>query len=155
MLDGDGLEPGPIVLEDMPFGPRVSHEGLFEGHVDQLLGTLAGSDGPLQVLAHHAGDDVPTDIDASFAQTVGSAEEAHADQVHAGPQSIADSLTDSGEDVATLRASVLKYLPAPTAPIAASFDPPPDAGIIKTGYGFENPPPDTSGGVDTQTTGGY
>jgi hypothetical protein len=150
----DDLEPGPIVVEPLPFGPRVSRDGLFEGLADQLHGTLAGSDGALQSSASTAGDNVPTDIAAMFQGTVGSAEEAHYEQVQVGPQSSADALTDTGEDVAALRASVLRYLPAPNAPIAASFDPPPDPGVIQTGRGLDDvTPPPSADQPDVPTQG--
>lgn len=144
MFDLDGLAPGPFDDALLPLGPAVATPGLFEGRVDVLLGTLRGSDGPLQSAAHRAGDDVPADLRAFYASTVSTAAAAHATEVRGGSQSIADSLTDSGEDVAVLRASVLRYLPPPTAAIGAGLDPPPDPGVIQHGHGFENPPPPAS-----------
>lgn len=143
MFDLDGLEPGPFDDATLPLGPRVSRDGLFTRLVESLDGTLRGSDGVLQSASHTAGDNVPADLDAAFAMTVTTAAAAHATEVHGGAQSIADALTDSGDDVTALRLSVQRYLPSPSAPIAASFDPPPDAGVIRSGRGLDDvtPPP--------------
>jgi hypothetical protein len=151
VFDLDGLEPGPFDDDTLPLGARVSREGLFAGLADHLIGTLAGSDGTLTTLSHTAGDNVPADLDAFYAMTASTANGAHATEVHGGRQSIADALTDSGDDVDALRLSVQRYLPSPTAPIVASFDPPPDAGVIHSGRGLDDVGPPASSTVDQPT----
>ena len=150
MFDLDGLEAGPFDDAPLPFGPRVMVDGLFTRHVDALVGTLGGSDGALQSSASTAGDNVPHDLDVAFLTTVGYAAQAHAEEVRGGSQSIAGALVGDGEDVETLRQSVLRYLPAPDAPIGAGLDPPPDPAVIRTGRGLdEAPPPPPEQSTDT------
>lgn len=135
-----------MVLEPLPFAPRVAREGLFEGLADRLVGTLQASDSGLSGLARDAGHNVPRDLDTVFALTVATAENAHATEARGGSQSVADVLVDSGDDVDALRQSVLRYLPQPSAPIAANFDPPPDPRVIHSGRGLDDvapPAPDT------------
>lgn len=143
------LEPGYIVREEMPFGPPVATDGLFEGLADELTGVLADSDGALASTSAAVGDDVPQDIDAHYARTAGVAEEVTDDEIAAGSQSQADPLLTSGGAVDQLRGGVVGYLPQPDAPIDGNFIDPPDPNLIGTGRGFNS-----IGGGDDGSPGG-
>lgn len=136
------LEPGFIVREPMPFGRRVSYDGLFTRYVDELDGVLGGSDSGLAGASARVGDGVPQDLDSAYDGTIGVAADAHAAQVGAGSGSQAGSLISDGGNVDTLRASVLGYLPQPDAPVDTSFVDPPDGAVVHTGRGFDTPKPE-------------
>jgi len=125
VLELDGLEPGPIVIDDMPFGPRVSREGLLESFAEPLVNTLHGSDDGLASSSDHVSRDVPRDLDAAYARSAGTAAEAHADQVTEGSGSQAGQLVDSGAGVEVYRGQVLPHLPPPTTGVDMNLVPPP------------------------------
>lgn len=148
------LAPGPIVREEMPFGPRVAYDGLFASLAGPLHDELAGSDAPLAALAGRVGDDVPSDLDAAYVGTIGLAEEAHATEVNSGAQSVADVLIDRGGDVDALRGDVLRYLPQPETPIPSGLIDPPDPSVITSGRGFDTFTPGGPGSAGGDDGGG-
>lgn len=125
MFELDGLEPGPIVVDDMPFGPRVSREGLLESFAEPLVNALHGSDVGLASSSDQVSRDVPRDLDAAYARSAGTAEEAHADQVTEGTGSAAGTLVDAGAGVEVYRGQVLPHLPPPTTGIDMNLVAPP------------------------------
>lgn len=148
------LEPGYVIHEPMPFAKRVSYDGLFEGLADQLTGPLGDSDGALASTSASVGDGVPTDLDHAYGTTVGTAAEAHNDQVRGGTQSVAGVLIGQGADVETLRGAVLRFLPQPDAPVSMSLIDPPDSNLIHQGRGFDTPKPAPTPGKNPPEPGG-
>lgn len=121
------LEPGPFAVRDaMPFGPRVSREGLFTGLLDELAATLQGSDPQLELARQRVGDDLPQDLEATYASTVGDAADRTAAEQDGQDRSTAPALSEHGDQVERLRGSVLRFLPPPDVSLDTSFvDPPP------------------------------
>lgn len=129
------LEPGIIDREPMPFGPRVSHHGLFEGLAESVVGALGGSDAPLASLQTAIAGNVADGLDAVFASTVGAAEAVTANNQGAGDDQTANALVDTGAGSEAYRQSVLGYLPQPDAPIEGDFRELPNFGDGHPGTG--------------------
>jgi hypothetical protein len=143
------IEPGPFTeREPLPLGPRISREGLFEQLAAQLVDPLSGADGGLDRLRATVGDGVPTDLDATYAATVGAADDAHASFAGSLDDRQGDTLADRGGAVDARRASVARYLPDADADVDASFVDVPDSSVIHTGRGFDTitGPPETPPG---------
>lgn len=136
MLELEGLEPGPIVIEPMPFGPRVSREGLLESLAEPLVSMVQGSEYGLSVSSDQVSRDVPTDLNDAYARTAGQANVAHADQVRAGDATPAGELVDAGAGIDVYRAQALPHLPPPETGIASNLVPAP------------KPPADLVGGAE-------
>lgn len=120
--------PGPFKRDAMPFGPRVSHDGLFAALVEPVANVLRGSEPVLKPAQDTVGRDVPDNIDATYATTVGDAEYQHAIQVSAGPLSEAAVLHDAGDGVDAHHAYAQPFLPSPDTPVQTGFvEPPPEA----------------------------
>ena len=124
------LEPGPFaVREDMPFGPRVSRDGLFESLLDPLVVALGASDDVLTPASTAIASNTDDGLEATYASTIGVAETITADQAGAADDQTSDRLVDAGGGAEAYRGSVLRYLPQPSAPIEGDFlDPPPPIG---------------------------
>lgn len=133
------LEPGIIDREPMPFGPRVSYDGLFEGLVESLAGTLGGSDGALFSLQTTIAGNVADGLDVEFASTVGAAEGVAENNRGAGDDHTANALVDTGAGSEAYRQSVLSYMPQPDAPIEGNFRELPDFGAGHPGNGGVEP----------------
>lgn len=116
------LEPPLVVAEPMPFGPRVSYEGLFEQLAEPIANALAGADGPLASVQVAIGGNTADGLDGSFTSTIGAAEQLAAHQGGIVDDQVADRLVDAGEGSENYRQSVLGYLPQPDAPIVGNFE---------------------------------
>lgn len=137
--------PGPIDLGDLPLGPRVFHDGLFEQLVEPLAGVLAGSDGPLASLQTTIAGNTEDGLEGTWQSTIGAADDLAANQAGLGDDQTADALVDAGAGTEAYRQSVLRYLPQPDAPIQGDFRdlPQPPAGAPGgTGGGDPNPTQD-------------
>jgi hypothetical protein len=133
------LEPGLVVHEPMPFGPRVGHDGLFEGLVEPLVGALGGGDATLFALQETIAANVADGLDARFVATIGAAEEAAVNNRGAGDDQTADALVDAGAGSEAYRQSVLRYIPQPDAPIEHDFRELPNFGAGHPGAGGVEP----------------
>lgn len=122
------LEPGYLDRTDMPLGPRVFTDGLFEGLADPMVGALSGSDGGLWSLQGTIAGNVPDGLDARFTSTVGAAEAVNEGNSGAGNDQTAYALVDAGDGSEAYRQSVQSYLPQPDAPIEGNFKNFPDLG---------------------------
>jgi hypothetical protein len=143
------FERGRITREPMPIGRRVSREGLFEGLAAHYSEFVAASDQPLRGVGARVGENVPTDLDAAYATTIGRAHDVLASEVAAGAPTQADALVTRGGAVDALRGSVLRYLPQPDAAIETPFLPaPPNPGLM------HDPRPPRDGGPPPRVPGG-
>jgi hypothetical protein len=115
------LEPGIIDRQDMPFGPRVATEHLFEGLAEPLVGALSGGDGALFSLQATIAGNVADGLDGTFVSTVGAAEAVTDANRGAGDDQTAGALVDAGQGSEAYRQSVLSYMPQPEAPIQGDF----------------------------------
>jgi hypothetical protein len=119
------LEPGPIVREPMPLGPRVFTPGLFASRAALLLGALRDSDAGFAAVELEIAGNAGDGLAASFAGSIDAAADAAANQANWRDDRTADTLVDAGGGADAYRQSVLRYLPQPDAPITTSFDDPP------------------------------
>jgi hypothetical protein len=134
------LDPGYIVREPLPFGPRVSYHGLFEQLAEPLVGALGGSDGPLASLQGTIASNSGAGLDGTFAATVGVAADVTANHAGAGNDQTAGALVDNGGGVDAQRGASLPYLPQPDAPIEGNFRELPAFGAGHPGNGgIEDP----------------
>jgi len=140
MFDLDGLEIGPIDVDELPLGPPLFAGPVFEPLVEPLVSTLQAGDVTLGASSTHVALDVPTDLDAAYQASVGVAYDAHSDQVREGTDSPAGVLVDAGGGVDAYRASVLPHLPPPSATVTSDLVPAP------------KPPTDLVGGVEPPAT---
>lgn len=140
------LEPGIIDREPMPFGRRVSFEGLFERLAEPLAGSLGGSDGGLFSIQHTIAANVVDGLDGTFAATVGAAEAVAANNAGAGDDQTAHALVDNGGGVDAQHGASLPYLPPPNAPIDGNFREFPNLGDGHPGGGGVDGAPDPGNG---------
>jgi hypothetical protein len=129
------LEPGLIDRQDMPFGPRVARDGLFEGLAEPLVGALSGSDPVLFSLQATIAGNVADGLDGTFVSTVGAAEAVTDGNRGAGDDQTAGALVDAGQGSEAYRQSVLSYMPQPEAPIEGDFRDLPPLGSGHPGNG--------------------
>ena len=129
------LEPGFIVREEMPLGPRVAVEGRFESLAEPLVDALGGSDGALFSLQTTIAGNVADGLDARFTETIGAAEDVADSHRGAGDDQTADALVDTGAGAEAYRQSVLRHLPQPDAPIDSGFRDLPGLGSGHPGAG--------------------
>lgn len=115
------LEPGYLDREPMPFGPRVAHDGLFEGLAEPIVNALGGSDPGLHSLQTTIAGNVADGLDARFASTIGAAEGVAENNAGAGNDQTAGALIDTGGGVDAQRDASLPYLPQSDAPIEGNF----------------------------------
>jgi len=110
----------------MPFGPRVSRDGLFESLLAPLAAALGASDDVLVPRQTAIAGNSDAGLDATFVSTIGVAEDVTAGQAGAADDQTSDRLVDAGGGVESYRGSVLRYLPQPETPIVGDFlDTPP------------------------------
>lgn len=129
------LEPGIIVREPMPLGPRIAHDGLFAQLVEPLVNALGGSDGALASVQTAIAGNVADGLDAGFASTIGAAERVADTHRGAGDDQTAGYLVDNGGGVDAQRDASLPYLPQSDAPIEGNFRELPDLGSGHAGDG--------------------
>jgi hypothetical protein len=115
------LERGYIDREPMPFGRRISRDGLFEALAEPLVGALSGGDGGLFSLQATIAGNVADGLDALFVSTVGAAEDVAENNSGAGDDQTAHALVDNGHGVDAQRTASLPYLPQSDAPIEGNF----------------------------------
>lgn len=115
------LEPGYVDREPMPFGPRVAHEGLFEGLAEPIVNALGGSDPGLHSLQTTIAGNIADGLDGKFASTIGAAESVADNNRGAGDDQTAGALIDTGGGVDAQRTASLPYLPQADAPIQGNF----------------------------------
>lgn len=129
------LEPGIIVREPMPFGPRVATDGLFESLAEPLVNALGGSDAGFFSLQTTIAGNVADGLDGKFSSTIGAAEAVTENNAGAGDDHTANQLVDNGAGTEAYRQSVLSYMPQPDAPIEGNFRELPDFGKGHLGGG--------------------
>lgn len=137
------LEPGPFWdREEMPLGPPVATEGLFERLLEPLVHALVGSDVPLGRLSDDVGRDVPDHIEAQYLTTAGAAEDEHFAHAMVPEDQTAPALVDAGAGSEMYRQSVLRYLPQPDSAIDVDFSDPPEppGGFGQTGHDHGDTP---------------
>ena len=138
-------EPGPFWQRDpMPLPPRVVGETTFQSLAGALVDVLGDADHPLGAAADTVGRDVPTDLDATFVQTIGVAEDVTGSQFDISTDQRADTLTQDGEGAEQYRRSVLQYLPQPDATVEMELKDPP---ALPPAEGHDGP---GAGGPETQ-----
>jgi hypothetical protein len=115
------LEPGIINREPMPFGPRVSHDGMFAHFLEPLASTVNGGDAALFSHQQAIANNVADGLDETFATTIGAAEAIADNNRGAGDDQTAGVLVDNGGGVDAQRAASLPYLPQSDAPIEGNF----------------------------------
>ena len=137
------LAPGPIVLGDMPLGPRIGHDGLFAGLLEPVVNVLRASDAVLGAQQNDIATNTAAGLDATFNGTIGAAEAETAGQPNQGGDSTAAVLHDAGGGVDAYRGSVSPYLPQPDAPVESGFRefPVPEFGAPNQDPGAIPPPP--------------
>lgn len=115
------LDPGYITREDMPLGPRIFTDALFEGLADPLVGVLGSSDAVLlpaqTAIASNTGDG----LDAQFQTTIGGAIDTDNNQPAADGDQTASALIDRGAGAQAYHDAVQRYLPQPETPINGDF----------------------------------
>jgi hypothetical protein len=121
---------GPIVLGDMPLGPRIAHDGLFAAHLGPIVDTLGGLDTPLALASTSVATNTAVGLDATFNVTVGAAAAETAGQPNQLGDSTAVVLAGAGDGVRAYRDGVQPFLPQPSTPIGQGFKefPTPDFG---------------------------
>lgn len=133
------LAPAYLVRSAMPFGPRVSHDGLFEQLAESLAETLGGGDALLHGLQTAIAGNVADGLDARFTSTIGAAEVAAVNNAGAGDDQTAGVLVDAGGGVDAHRSVALPFLPQPDAPIEGNFRELPNFGDGHPGNGGIEP----------------
>lgn len=136
------LAPGYLTPEDMPFGPRVFTDGLFEGKAETLVGALGASDGPLSSIQTTIAANVADGLDGKFASTIGAAEHANENNGGQADDQTAGTLVDNGGGVEMYHQSAQSYLPQPDAPIEGNFKEFPNMGDGYKGNGGVGDAPD-------------
>lgn len=119
----------------MPFAPRVSSAGMFNGVVGPLVDALNGGDPHLSSLQVTIAHNVADGLDATYGGTVGVAAAVTANNGGLGNDQTANQLVDNGGNAEWYRQSVLGYLPQPDAPIDGDFREFPDLGSGHPGNG--------------------
>jgi hypothetical protein len=121
---------GPIVLGQMPLGPRIAHDGLFAGLLEPVVSVLGASDGVLSAYQREIVTNTDAGLDARFESTIGHAADLAAAQPGAFADQTAARLVDAGGGTSTYHDGVQQYLPQPSAPIGQGFRefPTPDFG---------------------------
>jgi hypothetical protein len=72
----DGFEPGPIVREQMPLGPRVFSVGEFSSFAEEMIGVLGQSDSTLSPMVVGLAPLADQSADDDFARDVAPAAES-------------------------------------------------------------------------------
>ena len=129
------LEPPYLVREDMPLGPRVMTDHLFEGFAEQAVAALGDSDPALFSLQTTIAENVADGLDARFTSTIGAAEVVNANNAAAVDDLTVHRLVDAGAGTDAYHADVQRYIPQPDAPIEGDFKELPNLGTGHVGGG--------------------
>lgn len=107
--------------EEMPLGPFVGRDGLFQQHAEMLVGALRDTDAPLASLGQEIAGNVADGLDATFTTTIGAAEAEADTHAGAGDDQTAGYLADAGAGTDAYHDDAQRYLPQPDAPIEGNF----------------------------------
>jgi hypothetical protein len=134
--------PGPIVLGDLPLGPRIAHDGLFAALLGPVVDVLRASDSTLATAQTAIAGNTAAGLDATFNLTVGAAAAETAAQPNQNGDSTAVVLTGTGDGARAYRDGVQQFLPQPSTPIGQGFRefPTPDFGGPNQDPGAIEPP---------------
>lgn len=133
------LSPPLLVRAPLPFGPRISHDGLFAQLAGPLVDALGGADAPLGALQRDIAGNVADGLDARWTSTIGAAEEVADTHRGAGDDQTAHALVDTGAGADAYRQSVLSAMPQPDTPLEHDFRELPGLGDGHPGSGGVDP----------------
>lgn len=126
-------ETGPLELADPDAMRRLAPRPSFTGIVADGLSDTPGIRAALDGSSAGVIDNPSTDLDGTYAGTMGVAQEIVANDITTAPPSPVPALLTTGDGADQIRTSVKQYLPPPETPVAATFveppTPPPGSGI--------------------------